>query len=61
MKLTGEIHLPGNSLWRPLTMWLGGSQSRSGHFGQDQRLLCLLEIEPQFFRHPAHSQSLSSM
>jgi hypothetical protein len=41
-------------------MWLGGSQSQSGHFGEDKHLLCLLEIEPQFFRHPARSQSLYS-
>jgi hypothetical protein len=37
----------------PLNMWLGGSQSRSRHFGQETNLLPLQEIETWFRKRPA--------
>jgi hypothetical protein len=43
------------STWNSLSRQLRGHQSKSGCFGEQQNLLSLLHIEPQFLNHPASS------
>jgi hypothetical protein len=50
-----------NSPPHPLYRRLGGSQSRSGHYGEENNLLPLQGIEPRLLRRPVHSLVASEL
>jgi hypothetical protein len=58
--MSGQLHAPaalppGNCPPCQLYRRLGGSQSRSGRYGEERNLLPLPGIEPQFLNRSAHS------
>jgi hypothetical protein len=42
-------------LWYPLYMRLGGTQGKTGHYGEERNIFPLPGIEPRLFGPPSHS------
>jgi hypothetical protein len=52
------LHQQGKSPWYPLDRRFGGTQSRSGHAGEENNSQPPPEIEPRSSDRPARNQSL---